>query len=277
MRPTLIRRITSLKRYDAQPIDCENDTCLLLKGELINPNPLVWHIKTDKEELYLPKMIFNVEPTKDGLLIYHINLLTLGQDHPITQRVMNELYRFYAQGESIENLYRKLGIPHQTITPLFQRYFFLSKRYYMKDKLDEASFEEILQAYQNHKLIDLAVKYRTTVQKLLKKLLIELAHRRKTCKAQARMYKTYALAPNKNKNQIYIYKTDKQRANKIRYVGKINQNVQEMVSKWQQIRASFLAKLQEYDALIRQVKDDLKKQIEGGRTINSPANAPTQL
>ncbi|PMP90835.1 MAG: hypothetical protein C0170_05815 [Hydrogenobaculum sp.] len=230
---------------------------------------MAWHIKIDKEELYLPKMLFNVEEKDNDLFVYPINLTALGKEHPITKRITEELYKFYAQGEAIENLYRQLGIPHQVMISFFQKYPFLSKRYYMEDRLDEVAVEEILEAYQKNELLDLALKHRTTVQKLLKKLLKDLVRKRQYYRSQARVYKTYQLTPNKDKKNVYVYKADNS-SKSIKYIGKIS-STQEIIAKWQNIRASFLKKLQEYNILIKQIKDDLRKNKLSGAGFGDPA------
>lgn len=258
MKPILIRKLSTLKRFGADIVLKDNRQCAFLTGAVIKDsgNPFLDLIHISGNDLYIPRTIFAVEKEGNVIKICPINLLKLGSDHPLLKKITSDVYKYYANGFSTMDVVRSTGIPHQLLAEVMKCCPFLTKRWYKSLERLDIPIDELLEAYKNDKLEDLAVKYHTTVQEVLG-LLLRYFKRQKRRMLSA--LNTCVIYKMKKGDHVYLYVPSRSPDGKsLKYIGREDRVADSVSQEIASKRSDIERKIAEIDDEISQIKHKIK-------------------
>jgi len=250
-RPELITTINALKRrFECETLD---NLCFRVKANIVDiNNPFVYLIENEDKRYYLSKLHFYVDKDK----VCYINLHKLKEDDEIMQKIKNEWKEYYATHE-IEDLYKSIGMPRQYFYKILKDFPMIEKRNLIK-KIEDASLEELMKAYEENKMKEVATKYNTTLKYLHQVFLKKLIEKRAKLRMQAHSLKFYIVRRTGSDGEYcYIYKP--------KYNEKIRKTRPVYYAKCDRVNHEELEKAQEKEKKLREEIDKLSRIIEDVR------------
>ena len=250
-RPELITTVKALKRrFKYQELD---NLCFKVEAKITDiGNPFVCIIEDENKKCYLSKLHFYV----DGDKVCYINLHKLKEDDEIMQKIKNEWKEYYATHE-VEEIYKSVNLSRQILYKYFKEFPMVEKTKLIK-KVEDVSLEELIRAYEENRMKELATTYNTTLKYLYQVFLKKLIKERRKLRMLAHSVKFYVIKRTGSDGEycyLYLPKyNEEKRKTYLTYVAKCDEfNYEE------------LEKAQEKEKKLREEIDKLSRIIEDVR------------